>query len=250
MYTSQPTRETGGTYSPWLIMGSELNRNLLKKSLDYSNGFTGGTSTREAGSGWRFASAWWSSTGGTSGWSDRLPAKEQPFASPFPCDPDADRQPPNGEKVRSRVQNRSHDEAYAAPGVVLLVEDNPLDVFVIREAIQGSGLNLALQVAANGQEALRYLQDVGAKESSLPVLVLLDLNLPKIAGLDVLRELRGNPAWSQVPVIVVTSSLAGEDCVAAKHLGAEEYFQKPTDLKKYMELSELMQRVLRAPGHN
>jgi CheY-like chemotaxis protein len=133
------------------------------------------------------------------------------------------------------------------PRTVLLVEDNPTDVFVIKEAIQRSGLDLNLHVARNGQEALRYLQDLARSEKpSCPALVLLDLNLPKVGGIEVLRHLRSSSLCSRTPVIVVTSSPAEADRAAVRRLGAEAYFLKPTSLAAYMELGELVKRILRA----
>jgi CheY-like chemotaxis protein len=130
---------------------------------------------------------------------------------------------------------------------VLLVEDNPTDVFVIKEAIERSGLDLNLRVARNGQEALHYLQDLArAEKPSCPALVLLDLNLPKVGGIEVLRKLRSSSPCSRTPVIVVTSSTAEADRAAVRRLGAEAYFQKPTSLAAYMELGEVVKRILRS----
>ena len=129
----------------------------------------------------------------------------------------------------------------------MLVEDNPTDVFVIKEAIERSGLNLNLRIASNGQEALLYLQDLAASDKPLcPALVLLDLNLPKVGGIEVLRRIRSSSPCSRTPVIVVTSSTAEADRAAVRRLGAEAYFQKPTSLSAYMELTEVVKRVLRS----
>ncbi len=128
--------------------------------------------------------------------------------------------------------------------MVLLVEDNPTDVFVIKEVLESSGLNLGIHVTTNGQEALVYLRDLTRDQKAVcPVLVLLDLNLPKVTGIEVLRELRASRC-SRTPVIVVTSSSAETDRYTAQQLGATAYFQKPTTLAEYMELAELIKRVL------
>jgi two-component system response regulator len=128
---------------------------------------------------------------------------------------------------------------------VLLVEDNPTDVFVIREALERSGLNLKLHIAGNGQDALAYLQELAESEKpSCPALVLLDLNLPKVGGIEVLRHLRGSSLCRHTPVIVVTSSTIEADRAAARRLGAEEYFHKPTSLSAYMELATVVSRIL------
>jgi len=133
--------------------------------------------------------------------------------------------------------------------MVLLVEDNPTDVFVIREVLDACGLNLGLHVSTNGQEALIYLKALAQDpKTTCPVLVLLDLNLPKVTGIEVLRQLRASRC-SHTPVIVVTSSSAETDRYTAQQLGAAGYFQKPTTLAEYMELATLIKRVL-DPGEN
>jgi CheY-like chemotaxis protein len=131
------------------------------------------------------------------------------------------------------------------PGTVLLVEDNATDIFIIREVFERSGLNLRLRISRDGREALQYLQDLEEDQSSTcPVLVLMDLNVPKVEGIEVLRQLRHGSRCKRTPVIVVTSSSAERDRAAAQRLGAEAYFQKPTDLTAYMELAQLIKSVL------
>jgi CheY-like chemotaxis protein len=129
---------------------------------------------------------------------------------------------------------------------VLLVEDNPTDVFVIKEVLDRCGLNLRVRSARDGQDALTYLQDLAGNESSLcPALVLLDLNLPKISGFEVLEVLRSGPRCNRTPVIIVSSSKAQTDRAAAERLGADAYFEKPADLKAYQELGPVIMRFLR-----
>jgi len=128
---------------------------------------------------------------------------------------------------------------------VLLVEDNPTDVFVITEVLERCGLNLQLRVASNGQDALVYLQNLARDPDTRgPSLVLLDLNMPKVTGLELLRELRQSPRFSNTPVVVVTSSTAESDRAAVRALGAQGYFEKPQDLRCYLELEKLVKRIL------
>jgi CheY-like chemotaxis protein len=128
---------------------------------------------------------------------------------------------------------------------VLLVEDNPTDIFVIKEVLEGCGLNLRLQVARNGQEALFYLRRLGDDKAACPALVLLDLNLPKVAGMEVLRELRHISQCKRTRVVVVSSSGAEADRAAAQQLGADGYFEKPPDLSAYNQLAQVIRNVLR-----
>jgi CheY-like chemotaxis protein len=132
---------------------------------------------------------------------------------------------------------------------VLLVEDNPTDVFVIKGALESCDFSFQLRIAPDGRDAIQYLQDIERDPlASCPDLVLLDLNLPKVDGFEVLRQLRQVSRCSGTPVIVVTSSTAEADRTAAQRWGAEAYFQKPTSLAAYMGLADVIKRVLRLPG--
>ncbi|HTS47892.1 MAG TPA: response regulator [Bryobacteraceae bacterium] len=127
---------------------------------------------------------------------------------------------------------------------MLLVEDSPTDVFVIKEVLGGCRINFRIDVAKDGQEALRYLHESGR----CPALVLLDLNIPKVDGFQVLHELRAGSKCHRTPVIVVSSSRADEDRSTAEQLGANAYFQKPADLDSYTELGQVVERVLGRTG--
>ena len=135
---------------------------------------------------------------------------------------------------------------HSSERTILVVEDSPTDIFVINEVIQKAGVNLSVRVAKDGQEALLYLAKLSEKAGCCPALVLLDLNLPKISGIEVLERIRGGSRCNQTPVIIVTSSSAEADRAAAQRLGAEGYFQKPNDLDAYMELAQMIRRVLKS----
>jgi chemotaxis family two-component system response regulator Rcp1 len=133
--------------------------------------------------------------------------------------------------------------------IVLLVEDNPTDIFVITEVIEACSLGVRLEIVRNGQDALTYLDELTrVPELPCPALVLLDLNLPKIDGLEILRQLRNNPRCSRTPVIVVSSSTAEADRNAVQSLGVEAYFQKPRTLAAYAELGKLVKSHLPPEG--
>jgi CheY-like chemotaxis protein len=128
---------------------------------------------------------------------------------------------------------------------VLLVEDSPTDIFVITEVVEACGLGLRLEIARNGREALTYLEELAkGRELPCPALVLLDLNLPKVNGIEFLRQLRNNSRCHGMRVIVVTSSTAEGDRKAVQSLGVEAYFQKPRSLAAYSGLGELAKRHL------
>ncbi|HUB78824.1 MAG TPA: response regulator [Bryobacteraceae bacterium] len=156
--------------------------------------------------------------------------KDPPSASPY-------RPTPERQELETRGPS-------ARRGPVLLVEDNGTDVLVIRQVLQQCGLAGDLRVASDGQDALRYLQDLESTSAAGPELILLDLNVPRIPGIDVLRRLRAG-RWRSTPVIIVTSSHSPEDRMAAEKLGAEAYFQKPNDLEAYLQLAEVIKRIVR-----
>ncbi len=128
---------------------------------------------------------------------------------------------------------------------VLLVEDNELDVYVIRQVLDRCGLSARLRVVRDGAEAVSYLQEIARDEQALcPALVLLDLNLPKISGIEVLKYIRTGSRCQQTSVVVVSSSDSVSDREAVKRLGAKAYFPKPADLDSYMALDRIVMNLL------
>ena len=123
------------------------------------------------------------------------------------------------------------------PARVLLVEDNEADVRLTREALREAGDDVRLSTVGDGEQALAYLRrDGGFSEAPRPDLVLLDLNLPRKNGLEVLEELRADPSLAQIPVIVLTSSAAQSDVEAAYAGGANAFVVKPHELDAFMDL--------------
>ena len=121
------------------------------------------------------------------------------------------------------------------PVEILLVEDNPGDVRLTREALREGKVRNNLSVAADGVEAIAYLRKEGEYADAVrPDLILLDLNLPRKDGREVLKEIKADPALRHIPVVVLTSSQAEEDIVRAYDLHANCYVTKPVDLEKFM----------------
>lgn len=134
---------------------------------------------------------------------------------------------------------------------ILLAEDNDADVFLIRRALEKQGLRCQLAVARNGEEALRLLQTAeDSPPMDAPQLILLDLNLPRVDGGEVLAHVRKTQAFSETPVIVLTSSDSPRDRELAMRLGANAYFRKPTDLRSFMELGQVIENALGERGGN
>jgi chemotaxis family two-component system response regulator Rcp1 len=124
---------------------------------------------------------------------------------------------------------------------VLVAEDNPADVYLLREALSLERRDVELLVVSDGEEALDYVQRQGVfKAAAIPDLVVLDLNLPKSDGSDVLRCIRENPAYTQVPVVVLTSSASPSDRKTIESLGANCFITKPSDLDAYLSLGRIL----------
>jgi len=123
----------------------------------------------------------------------------------------------------------------AAPLQILLVEDNPVDVFMTREALKTWKIRNSLQVLEDGQEALDFLHRRGAyAEAERPDLIFLDLNLPKINGIEVLSEISQHADLSTITVVVVTTSAAETDLKKCVALGAKHYIIKPLEFDEYV----------------
>jgi CheY-like chemotaxis protein len=117
--------------------------------------------------------------------------------------------------------------------LILLVEDDPEDETATIDALGDSGVAHAVEVVHDGPEALAFLRGEAAAGRKLPVLVLLDLKLPRMDGLDVLREIRGDPRTRSIPVVVLTTSEAPEDLERSYQLGANSFIRKPVDFPRF-----------------
>jgi two-component system, response regulator len=122
---------------------------------------------------------------------------------------------------------------------VLLVEDNPDDEELTLVALKENHIGNPVIVVRDGAEALDYLfgsgAHAGADVGTLPVVVLLDLKLPKVGGLEVLRRLRSNDRTKYLPVVILTSSKEEEDRLSSYALGANSYVRKPVDFGQFIE---------------
>jgi two-component system response regulator len=123
---------------------------------------------------------------------------------------------------------------------ILLVEDNLNDIELTLHALRAENLANRIHVARDGEEALDYLFKRGAhanRESSRPPhLILLDLKLPKVHGLEVLRQIKEDPAMRRVPVVILTSSREDRDLIKSYDLGVNSYIQKPVEFDEFREI--------------
>lgn len=119
---------------------------------------------------------------------------------------------------------------------ILLVEDSPSDVRLIREALKDATVPVQIMLARDGVEATEHLKHSEAGQAIRPDLVLLDLNLPRKNGKEVLAEIKASPSLRQIPVLVMTSSRSDEDIAQAYSLNANCYITKPGDLQEYVHV--------------
>jgi chemotaxis family two-component system response regulator Rcp1 len=140
------------------------------------------------------------------------------------------------------------------PFVILLVEDNPADVRLTREALVNGKVQHELHVARDGAEAISFLQRQGSfQQAPRPDLILLDLNLPRKDGREVLAEIKANPDLRSIPVIILSSSEAEEDVLKAYGLHANGYIVKPVDLDQFFrvvkQIKDFWMSIVVLPHH-
>jgi CheY-like chemotaxis protein len=134
------------------------------------------------------------------------------------------------------------------PITVLLVEDDPGDVVLIQEAFEYNKVRNLLHVVGDGVAALEYLRSTDTR----PDLILLDLNLPRMDGREVLAEVKSDPALRSIPVVVLTTSKAEEDILRSYDLHANAYVTKPVDFTRFIDvvrqIDEFFVTVVKLPG--
>jgi CheY-like chemotaxis protein len=122
-------------------------------------------------------------------------------------------------------------------GLILLVEDNADDEKLTLRALNKHNILNPIVVARDGQEAIDYLLDPGKQ---LPAVILLDLKLPKVGGLEVLRRVRASPRTQLVPVVILTSSNEDADLIAGYKCGCNSYIRKPVDFDQFVEAARTL----------
>ena len=121
-----------------------------------------------------------------------------------------------------------------ATKAILVVEDNPADIYLIKQAVAECSPHIHLSVIPNGRDALAFLRQEGAfRLEPAPALILLDLNLPKLDGHDVLTGLRHLPAYQATPVVIFSAARKEQEEQPCLQLGANAYVQKPAEIEKF-----------------
>lgn len=125
---------------------------------------------------------------------------------------------------------------------ILLVDDSPTDAAILVAAFEGIGYTGNIQVATNGIEAVDVLSDISTHNgTSWPDLILLDLNLPRKNGLEVLEEIKTNPQWKSIPTVIFSSSSSANDVSRSYQRHANAYISKPRELSQYERVARQLQ---------
>ena len=140
------------------------------------------------------------------------------------------------------------------PADFLLVEDNPGDVRLTQEALKSHKVQNNLHVVTDGEEAMAFLRKQGKyKDAPRPDIILLDLNLPKKDGREVLAEIKSDPALKTIPVVIITSSEAEQDVIKSYNLNANCYVTKPVNLDQFIKvvqsINDFWLTIVKLPGN-
>jgi two-component system response regulator len=130
------------------------------------------------------------------------------------------------------------------PRRLLVVEDNPTDALLLRRALTEHGVNYEMVVVGDGEEAIEYLETCkGAK----PELIIVDLNLPKEDGIEVLKVYRGSPSFMETQMVILTSSDSPSERQRAEIIGVDAYLRKPIELDAFLALGGTLKKLLELP---
>ena len=150
----------------------------------------------------------------------------------------------NPDADRSSAALSRSDRPGIRPWQILIAEDNKADVYLIRQALQKSGIDAQIHVADDGEKTIRFFEEVDADAAPCPDLVLLDINMPRYKGGDILRRLRASSRCKGAIVLIVTSSDSQRDREEMDAFGAQGYFRKPSEFSEFMKLGPLVRDLL------
>ena len=154
---------------------------------------------------------------------------------------------PKSEPDPPSISPSRADKGPRSPSQILVVEDSKADLFLIREAIAAASLDAVLEVVHDGEAAVHYFENADNQQAACPDLVLLDLNIPKKDGAEVLRQMRDSRTCRDARVLVVTSSDSARDRQAVQALGSDGYFRKPSSFAEFLKLGTIVRNLLATP---
>lgn len=146
--------------------------------------------------------------------------------------------------LQSRAEIPSDQASDQKPVSVLVVEDNPADAGLIRKALEEHGVEGVVTHIIDGETAIAFIEAVDADQLDCPDLAIIDLNLPKRPGQDVLERMRQSAKCREIPVVILSSSDAKRDVVDAERLRASQYIRKPTRLEEFLRLGTVFKDAL------
>jgi len=134
----------------------------------------------------------------------------------------------------------------AAKTQLLVIEDNPADVALLRHALAGAGVECQLTVIDDGADAMTFFRQTGAtlEAPQAPDLAIVDLNLPKHSGLEIIEQMRANPRFAEVPIVILTSSSSQRDRARMEKFLVKRYIVKPADLGEFMKVGFQIRELL------
>jgi chemotaxis family two-component system response regulator Rcp1 len=149
--------------------------------------------------------------------------------------------------LQSRAAKTGGTAPSPQPVVIFLAEDNPADAGLVRRALEEHGVEGELIVISDGEKAIEFIQAVEAEAALCPDLAIVDLNLPKKPGREVLQRIRLSERCRHMPVIILSSSDAERDKADAMRFGASRYIRKPSKLDEFLSLGAIFKTVLAGP---
>jgi CheY-like chemotaxis protein len=150
-----------------------------------------------------------------------------------------------GKGQSSTSPSRSEDQKERPIRRILIAEDSKSDVFLIKRALKKSGVEAEIQVADDGEKTLKFFEQTDADQTApCPDLILLDINMPRYKGGEILRKLRASSRCKDALVLVVTSSDSNRDREEMEALGANGYFRKPSEVSEFMALGRIVRELL------
>jgi CheY-like chemotaxis protein len=141
-------------------------------------------------------------------------------------------------------EQKDHAPQEASKDCILLVEDNPADVLIIRMALKQNGVDCDLVVMTDGEKALNHLETIQRTGASRPSLIVLDLNLPRLSGREVLEHIHRELRWNDVPVVILSSADSARDRQVTSELGARMHLRKPLGLTEFLAVGGVLKQLL------
>jgi CheY-like chemotaxis protein len=150
--------------------------------------------------------------------------------------------------LQSDAESPPSDDPGQRKFSILLVEDNPADAGLVREALQEHGVRGELIVISDGEEAIRFITALDARQAPCPDLVIIDLNLPKSPGMEVLKRMRQSAKCGKATSLIFSSSDVESEKLEAQRLGASRYLRKPLRLEEFFRLGAVFREMLEGTG--